>query len=160
MDASAKEDCETIADILTANGLSPVIVDDSAPGVPEGTLEVRVAPAELERAEELIAQNPLADEAEDVDDSAGLNLETIFHADGALAEVESMEIKNLLQASGIAALVVGNSVLPNMSFEVRVAHDQVQHAREVIEEAQAAGPAAAESAETQYEAGTAEPPTG
>jgi hypothetical protein len=158
MDASAKEDCETIADILTANGLTPGMVDDSAPGVPEGTFEVRVPAAEFERAEELVAQNPLPDEVEDVDDSAELNLETIFHADGALAEVESMEIKTLLEASGIAAIVVGNSVLPNMSFEVRVTHDQVQHAREAIEEAQAAGPAAAERAETQYEAEAAEPP--
>jgi hypothetical protein len=39
-----------------------------------------------------------------------------------------------------------------MSFEVRVARDQVERARGVIAEAQAAGPAAAESAEAQYEA--------
>jgi hypothetical protein len=147
MDDTAKEDCETIAGILTDQGLSPVILDDAAPGVPEGTFEVRVPSGELQKAEELIAEHPLPDEVEEVDDSSDLNLETIYHADGTLAEVESMEIKNLLEASGVAAVVIGNSVLPTMSFEVRVARDQVERAREVINEAQAAGPAAAEEAE-------------
>jgi hypothetical protein len=158
MDATAKEDCEIILDILSAEGLSPVILDDSAPGVPEGTFEVRVPPGQLQKAEELIAENPLPDEVEEVDDSSELDLETIYHADGTLAEVESMEIKNLLQANGIAAVVVGNSVLPTMSFEVRVAHDQVERAREVVNEAQAAGPAAAEEAEARFEAESAGAP--
>jgi hypothetical protein len=158
MDATAKEDCEVIVEILTAEGLSPVMRDDSAPGVPEGTFEVQVPADQLQKAEQLIAENPLADEVEEVDDSPDLDLETIFHADGTLAEVESMEIKNLLEASGIAAVVVGNSVLPTMSFEVRVARDQVERAREVVKEAQAAGPAAAEEAEALFESQTADPP--
>jgi hypothetical protein len=158
MDATAKEDCEIIADILTAEGLSPVILDDSAPGVPEGTFEVQVPSDQLQKAEKLIAEHPLLDEVEEVDDSSNLDLETIYHADGSLAEVESMEIKNLLEANGIAAVVVGNSVLPTMSFEVRVARDQVERAREVVNEAQAAGPRAAEEAEALFEAQSAETP--
>jgi Putative prokaryotic signal transducing protein len=158
MDATAKEDCGIIVDILTAEGLSPVSLDDSAPGVPEGAFEVRVPAAELQKAEQLIAEHPLLDEVEEVDDSSDLDLDTIFHADGTLAEVESMEIKNLLGASGIAAVVVGNSVLPTMSFEVRVARDQVERAREVIAEAQAAGPAAADEAEALFEAQSAAEP--
>jgi Putative prokaryotic signal transducing protein len=158
MDATAKEDCEIIVDILSAEGLSPVILDDSAPGVPEGTFEVRVRGDQLQKAEELIAENPLADDVEEVDDSSELDLETIYHADGTLAEVESMEIKNLLEANGIAAVVVGNSVLPTMSFEVRVAHDQVERAREVVDEAQAGGPLAAEEAEARFEAESSETP--
>jgi hypothetical protein len=158
MDATAKDDCDVIVDILTAEGLSPVILDDSAPGVPEGTFEVQVPADQLQKAEQLIAENPLADEVEQVDDSSDLDLETIFHADGTLAEVESMEIKNLLEANGIAAVVVGNSVLPTMSFEVRVARDQVERAREVLNEAQAAGPAAAEEAEALFESETANTP--
>ena len=145
MDTTAKEDCEVIADILTAEGLAPVILDDEAPGVPEGTFEVQVPPAEVAKAERLIAQNPLPDDVEEVDDSSDLDLETIYHADGSLAEVESMEIKNLLESNGIAAVAVGSSVLPTMSFEVKVAHEQAARAREVINEAQAAGPAAAEA---------------
>jgi Putative prokaryotic signal transducing protein len=158
MDATAKEDCEVIVDVLTAEGLSPIILDDSAPGVPEGAFEVQVPPNQLQKAEELIAEHPLPDEVEEVDDSSDLDLETIFHADGTLAEVESMEIKNLLEANGVAAVVVGNSVLPTMSFEVRVAHDQVERAREVVNEAQAAGPMAAEKAEALFESETAETP--
>jgi hypothetical protein len=154
MDATAKEDCEVIVDILTAEGLSPMILDDSAPGVPEGAFEVQVPPDQLQKAEKLIAEHPLPDEAEHVDDSSDLDLETIFHGDGTLAEGESMEIKNLLEANGVAAVVVGNSVLPTMSFEVRVARDQVERAREVVKEAQAAGPTAAEEAEALFESET------
>jgi hypothetical protein len=158
MDATAKEDCEIVADILTAEGLSPITLDDSAPGVPEGAFEIQVPADQLQKAEKLIAEHPLADDVEEVDDSSDLDLETIFHADGTLAEVESMEIKNLLEANGIAAFVVGNSVLPTMSFELRVAHDQVERARQVLREAEAAGPRAAEEAEALFESQTAEKP--
>jgi len=158
MDSTAKEDCEIIVDILTAEGLSPVILDDSTPGVPEGIFEVQVPSSQVRKAEALIAQNPLPDEVEEVDDSSDLDLETIYHADGTLAEVESMGIKNLLEANGIAAVVVGNSVLPTMSFELRVARDQVERAREVITEAQAAGPVAAEEAEAFFETQAVDPP--
>jgi hypothetical protein len=152
MDATAKEDCDVVAGLLSAEGLTPTILDDSTPGVPEGVFEVQVPAKQSRKAEELIAENPLPGEVEEVDDSSGLDLETIYHGDGTLAEVESMEIKNVLAASGIAAVVVGNSVLPTMSFEVRVAHDQVDRAREVITEAQAAGPKAADEAEALFEA--------
>ena len=153
MDANAKEDCETIADILAAEGLSPVLLDDSAPGVPEGTYEVRVPAAQAEQAEKLIAENPLADEVEQVDNSAGLDLEAIYHgeASNTMSEVEAMGIKNILEANGIAAVVVGNQVLPNLPFEVRVARDQVERARQLLVEAESAGPAAAEEAERESE---------
>jgi hypothetical protein len=69
-----------------------------------------------------------------------------------------MEIKNPLGASGVAVVVVGKSVLPTMLFQVHVARDQVERAREVIREAQAAGPAAAEEAEALFEAQAAAQP--
>lgn len=153
MDANAKEDCEIIVDILSAQGISAVMLDDSAPGVPEGTFEVQVPAADAERAEETIAENPLPDEVEEVDDSEDLDLETIFHAAGTVAEVEALGIKNVLESNGIAAVLVGNSVLPNMPFEVRVARDQVARARQLIADAQAEGPAAAEEGERNSEAG-------
>jgi hypothetical protein len=158
MDATAKEDCDVVAEMLREEGLTPKTFDDSAPGVPEGVFEVQVPATQSQKAEELIARNPLPDEVEEVDDSADLDLETIYHGDGTLAEVESMEVKNVLEASGIAAVVVGNSVLPTMSFEVRVARDQVDRAREVITEAQAAGPKAADEAEALFEAQAAANP--
>ena len=40
--------------------------------------------------------------------------EPIFHSEGSTtAEFEATEIKSLLEASGIAAVIVGDSVLPN-----------------------------------------------
>jgi len=154
MDASAKDDCETIAGILEAEGIKPFITDDSAPGVPEGVFEVRVARDQAAQAEEIVAKNPLPDDVEEVDSSADLNLETIFHAEAsAIGEMEAMEIKNILESNGIAAMVVGDSVLPNLGFEVRVTRDLAGQARVILAEAQSSGPDAAEQAVREGEAG-------
>lgn len=151
MDAAAKEDCQTIVGILAAHHIAAVMLDDSAPGVPEGVFEIQVPSADAARAEKLIDENPLPDDVDEVDNSSSLDLETIFHADGTLAEVEALGIRNLLESNGLAAVLVGDAVLPTLSFEVRVARDQVSRARRLIQEAQAAGPAAAEEAELQSE---------
>jgi len=155
MDETAEEDCEAIVEVLTEEGIKAVMLDDSEPGVPEGTFEVQVPAADASRAEQLIAESSGANELEEVDDSSNLDLQTIYHADGTLAEVESLGIKNVLESNGIAAVLVGNSVLPTLSFEVRVARDQVERARQLIAEAQAAGPAAADEAELESEGGAA-----
>ena len=154
MDATAKDDCETIVDPLAGDSITATIVDDTAPGVPEGTFEVRVATADSARAEKTIAENPLADEVEEVDDSPGLDLETIFSAVGTQAELQAMGIKSVLDAGGIATVMVGDSVLPYLAFEVKVARDQVERARALIAEAQELGPAAADEAEIESEQGT------
>jgi hypothetical protein len=154
MDADALEDAECIVELLADAGIQAVLMDDSAAGVPEGVFEVRVPPQDSGRAEELIADNPLPDEVEEVDDSPELDLETIYHAEAsATGEIEAMGIKNLLDSNGVAAVLVGDSVLPNFPFEVRVAHDQVDRARLLIAEAKATGPAAALEAELESEAG-------
>ena len=148
MDQSSEEDCETIASLLTAEGLSPVILDDEAPGVPEGVYEVRVPAHEAAKAEEVVANNPLPDEVAEVDDAHELDLETIYHSEGSsTSEVEAIGIKNVLEANGIAAVIVGDSVLPNFPFEVRVAREQAERAKALIEEVSKAGPAAADEAE-------------
>jgi len=144
MDAEAKEDAENIHDVLIDEGIPAVLLDDSSPGVPEGVFEVRVPAANAARAEELIAENPPPEEAEEVDDSSALDLETIA---SAASEMEAMNIKGLLEANDMAAVVVGDSVLPNFPFEVRVAHDQAQRARVLIADMELTGPAAAEEAE-------------
>lgn len=144
MDAAAKEDAENIHDVLTDEGIAAVLLDDSAAGVPEGVFEVRVPAADAARAEELISENPPPDEVEEVDDSSALDLETIA---SAASEMEAMSIKGLLEANDMAAVVVGDSVLPNFPFEVRVAHDQAQRARVLIADMEQTGPAAAEEAE-------------
>ena len=148
MDPEAEEDCETIVTLLSAEGLSPIILDDTAHGVPQGVYEVCVPPSEAGQAEQIIANNPLADEVEEVDNSHELDLVTLFHSEGSpMGEVEAMGIKNVLEASGISAVIVGDSVLPNLAFEVRVAREQLDRAKALLEEARQAGPAAAAEAE-------------
>ncbi len=154
MDAGAKEDAENIVEFLSDAAIQGVVLDDSAPGVPEGVFEVRVPVADAPRAEKLIEDNLLPDEVEEMDPSAELDLETIYHAESsATGEMEAMGIKNLLDSNGIAAVLVGDSVLPNFPFEVRVAHDQVERARMLIADAEAVGPAAAAEAELESESG-------
>jgi hypothetical protein len=68
--------------------------------------------------------------------------------------MEAMSIKNLLESNDIAAVLDGDSVLPNFPFEVRVAHDQADRARQLISDAEAKGPAAAEEAERASESGS------
>jgi len=75
-------------------------------------------------------------------------LETIYRSESAtLGEVEATGLKAMLEASGIECLIVGDSVLPNLGFEVRVSSDRAAEARRVIADALAGGPAAAEEAE-------------
>ena len=151
MDQSAKQDCETLTDLLTGEGLSPVILDDSAPGVAVGTFEVRVRSAEVARAEGLIDANPLT-EVDQVDPGHELDLETIYHSEGSsTAELEATAIKSVLESDGVTAVIFGDSVLPNLPFEVRVAKEQAEHARELVAEAIASGPAAADEAELESE---------
>ena len=144
MDADAREDAECIVELLTDAGIEAVLLDDSAPGVPEGVFEVRVPANHSARAEELIEENPLPDEVEEVDASSALDLETIA---SAASELEAMSIRNLLESNGIDAILIGDAVLPNFPFEVRVAHDQADRARILVDDAEKIGPSAAEEAE-------------
>jgi len=150
MDTDAKDDAEDILELLTDAGIQAVLLDDSAPGVPEGVFEVQVPEADRARAEWLIADNPLPDEVEQVDDSPALDLETVA---SAASELEAMSIKNLLESNGIAAVLVGDSVLPNFAFDVRVARDETETARKLIADAEKIGPAAAEEEERASESG-------
>lgn len=148
-DEDAEEDARAIEELLSAQDLSPTLLDDEAPGVPEGVWEVQVPAAQAPRAEALIGAARLPDdELTDVSDSHGLDTETVFTASGgATAELETTAVKSVLEDAGIATVIVGNSMLPNLAFEIRVAHDQAERARQLIADAQAAGPAAAEEAE-------------
>jgi hypothetical protein len=153
MDLAAEQDCRAIADLLVEDGLTPEIIDDRAPGVPEGVYEVRVPKEQAERAEQVIADHPLPDEVEEVDNSSSLDLsEPIFHSEGSTtAGFEASEIKSLLEQNDIAAILVGGSMLPNLPFEVRVAKENAERARLLIEEYVKGGPEAAEEAERETE---------
>jgi hypothetical protein len=152
-DESAEEDARAIRDLLTSEGIDAVLLDDNAPGVPEMAWEVRVPPHASARAEELIGEARLPDdELVEVDPSPDLDTETVFSAPGGpTAELEAIGVKSVLDAAGIASFIVGDSVLPNLAFEVRVAREYAPKARQVIAEAQAAGAAAAEEEERNTE---------
>jgi hypothetical protein len=75
------------------------------------------------------------------------------------SELEAIEIKSLLAANGIDAVVKGASQLPNLPYEILVPFAQKEQAEAVFLEASQAGPAAAEEAEEAGEAlGDAPPP--
>jgi hypothetical protein len=155
-DEDAQEDVEAIRDLLAAEGLEPIVLDDSAPGVPEGAWEVKVPPAQISMAEELIARSALPDtEMTEVSESSDLDMETVFVASsGTTAELEAMSVKSILESAGIATVLVGDAILPNLAFEVRVAKDHAEQARKLLEEAKAGGYSAADegAAETGAEA--------
>ncbi len=63
-----------------------------------------------------------------------------------LDEMESLNLKTLLEANGIPVVMSGASQMPNLPYELLVPVEQLERALAVIREAQAAGPAAAEEA--------------
>ncbi|HEX4166435.1 MAG TPA: DUF2007 domain-containing protein [Bryobacteraceae bacterium] len=69
--------------------------------------------------------------------SNNAGLVTIFHAEGSsAAEIEALAIKNLLEVNGIRTVMVGDPVLPNLPFEIKVAEDDADRARQLIAETQ------------------------
>lgn len=85
-----------------------------------------------------------------------LDLESIYHAEGSsTAEMETMAIREVLESNGIEAIVAGDSLFPNLPFEIKVLRREAPLARQLIAEARSAGPAAAEAAERESELGQA-----
>lgn len=76
----------------------------------------------------------------------------VFSSSNHDAEMEAMTIRGILDASGIQAMIVGPSVLPNLEFQVQVPEHMLSQAQEIIDEARAAGPAAAIQGEAEGEA--------
>jgi len=145
-DPSAGEQVQEIRELLEEAGLSPVIVDDSAPGVPLGAHEVRVPAGQAAKAEEIIRA---AEEAppEEGDASHDLDPVPIFSALGATAEVEALGVRSVLEANGIPTVYVSPPQYPNLRFVVKVPRKYLDLARKILAEAEAAGPQAAEEAE-------------
>ncbi len=149
-DETAEDDANGFYEILKANGIQAAVHDDTSPGVPSGAWEVSVPAAEQAQAERLLDR--AGDSAPAADDSSALDLETVFSAPGGTThEFEAAAVKTLLENAGITAIMVGDSVLPNLAFEVRVPREQAGEARHLIAEAEASGPAAAEAAERSTE---------
>ena len=78
---------------------------------------------------------------------------TLFQSSNHDAEQEALAIHALLEAEGIPSFVVGPSVLPVLEFRVEVQRARLEEAQQIVDNAQAAGPAAAEEAEAASEEG-------
>jgi len=82
------------------------------------------------------------------DTSHDLDLVPVFEAIGTEAEMEALAIHSVLQASEIPSVLIGSSALPNLPFQVKVPQDHIEQAQLRIKEAQAAGPMAADEAQS------------
>jgi hypothetical protein len=82
------------------------------------------------------------------------SLVTVFQmAEGGIEETEVLTVQRLLEANGIATMLVGgDSPLPNLAEEIRVSADDAERARQLIADALAIGTAGAEEAELDGEA--------
>jgi hypothetical protein len=99
-------------------------------------------PEDMPRASELTAEDP----------SHELDMVPLFSDSGAHAEMEAVAIQGILEASEIPSTLYGSSTLPVTEFSVNVPKDRFDEAQRVLEEARAAGPAAAEEGERESEA--------
>ena len=82
-----------------------------------------------------------------------LDLVTVFRSAGTTAEMEALGVQALLESNGISVVLVGDSRLPNLPEEIRVAQADADRAIALIAEAEAVGPKGAEEAERREEAG-------
>lgn len=85
------------------------------------------------------------------EESHELDLVTVFQSAGTTSEMEAIAVQSLLEASGIAAIIVGTQSMPNLPEEVRVAKEHETEAKRIIADALQAGEAGALEAERQTE---------
>ena len=80
-------------------------------------------------------------------------LVTVFQtAEGGIEETEVLTVQQLLESNGIATVLVGDSPLPNLGEEIRVASEDADRARQLIADALVVGAEGAEEAELDSEA--------
>jgi len=85
------------------------------------------------------------------EESHDLDLVTVFQSAGTTSDMEAQSVQSLLEASGIAAVVVNAEMMPNLPEEVRVAREHVTEAKRIIADALQAGATGALEAEKQTE---------
>jgi len=145
VDPGGRDQAREVCDLLLEAGLSAEVFSPAQPGVARGTYEVRVPADQAERAREIIAaQRDLIEPP--VDASHELDLVTVFSSDAHNAEMQATALQSLLEANGIATLLVSPGPIPSLPYEVRVPRGQLEEALRVIVAAEEAGPAAAEEA--------------
>lgn len=88
------------------------------------------------------------------DTSHEMDMVTLFSSSNFDAEMEAMQIHNILESNGIPSTLVGASTLPVLEFEVQVPKENLEEARRILAEAQATGPEGAAEAEAASEEGS------
>ena len=87
------------------------------------------------------------------DTSHELDMVTLYRSPTVGSEIEAQVIRGILDSHGIPSLVTRAMGNPQLGFEVQVHRRSVPEAERLIEEAKAAGPAAAVEAERASEEG-------
>src|SRR5438309_6027110 len=100
-DESAEEDATEMRERMAEAGIDAIVVGDDAPGVVEGSYEVRVAPTDQARAESIVAA-PLPEPEDEADVpeeglSHDLDFVSIFRSQGMDAEMEAISIQSVLE---------------------------------------------------------------
>jgi hypothetical protein len=101
-----------------------------------------------------MAQDPEEDRepaAGSVDISPELDLVTLYRSPAAGSEIEADIIRGILDSHGVPSLLLRVMGYPQLGCEVQVQRRNVREAERLIEEAKAAGPAAAMDAEKDSE---------
>lgn len=84
-------------------------------------------------------------------DTSELDLVILANYHGPQAEMEARAVESVLRAAGIECVVEGAVGFSSVPFEISVARNQFEAAQQVLADALAAGPAAAEQAEAELE---------
>ena len=145
-DPSAEADARAARECLTEAGIQAILLSDDAPGVIEGTWEVRVPLPDRPRAEAILESRTSEPEDESQVPKEGLSHDldfvSFFGSQANDAEMEAVMIQSILEFNGIPCVVIGAPQYPSLGFEVRVPKSRLEEAVAVVEEARQSGAAA------------------
>ncbi|HUB80422.1 MAG TPA: DUF2007 domain-containing protein [Bryobacteraceae bacterium] len=94
-----------------------------------------------------MAQDADCDESNSVDTSPDLDMVTLYRSSTTGSEIEADIIRGILDSHGVPCLLTRAMGYPPLGFEIQVQRRNLWEAERLIEEALAAGPAAAIDAE-------------
>ena len=98
-----------------------------------------------------MAQDPEDRDQDQPLTSHALDMVALYDSATVDAEMEADVIRGVLDSNGIPSVVRRAFGIPTLGFQVLVPRGRVREAQQLIEEAQAAGPAAADAAEAASE---------
>jgi F420-dependent methylenetetrahydromethanopterin dehydrogenase len=142
-DPSAEADATAARDCLTQAGIPAVLLGADAPGVIEGTWEVRVPPSDRTRAEAILESQACEPEDESQVPQEGLSHDldfvSFFGSQASDSEMEAIMIQSILESNDIPCIVVGSAQYPSLGFEVRVPKSRLKEAVAAVEAARQSG---------------------